>query len=87
MGHHHLCLFRGVLLSCKTRLHVIGMDAGQSVVRCFQTAVIVGGMAAQKQERLLKRCPEIVVATPGRLWELIQQVNTTEFVITRQSAF
>ncbi|CAH1773944.1 unnamed protein product [Owenia fusiformis] len=39
----------------------------------IKVAVIVGGMASQKQERILKRCPEIVVATPGRLWELIEQ--------------
>ena len=36
-------------------------------------AVVVGGMAPQKQARILKRCPEIVVATPGRLWDLIDQ--------------
>lgn len=36
-------------------------------------AVVVGGMAAVKQERILSKGPEIVVATPGRLWELIQQ--------------
>lgn len=32
---------------------------------------IVGGMAAQKQQRLLKQQPDIVVGTPGRLWELM----------------
>lgn len=32
---------------------------------------IVGGMASVKQERLLKKCPEIVVGTPGRLHQLI----------------
>ncbi|OMO95308.1 hypothetical protein COLO4_15998 [Corchorus olitorius] len=32
---------------------------------------IVGGMSAEKQERLLKTRPEIIVGTPGRLWELI----------------
>ena len=31
---------------------------------------VVGGMAKQKQERLLKRRPPIVVGTPGRLWDL-----------------
>lgn len=30
---------------------------------------IVGGMSTEKQERLLKTRPEIVVGTPGRLWE------------------
>ncbi|KAK0181215.1 hypothetical protein PV327_003517 [Microctonus hyperodae] len=38
-------------------------------------AVIVGGMAAVKQERILNKGPEIVIATPGRLWELIDQGN------------
>ncbi|KAI3874123.1 hypothetical protein MKX03_029799, partial [Papaver bracteatum] len=33
---------------------------------------IVGGISSEKQERLLKARPEIVVGTPGRLWELMQ---------------
>ncbi|VFQ76716.1 unnamed protein product [Cuscuta campestris] len=37
----------------------------------IRVVAIVGGMATQKQERLLKRRPEIVVGTPGRLWELM----------------
>ncbi|KAI3973256.1 hypothetical protein MKW92_022598 [Papaver armeniacum] len=36
---------------------------------------IVGGMAPEKQERLLKARPEIIVGTPGRLWELMQGGN------------
>lgn len=36
-------------------------------------AAIVGGLSSEKQERILKKGPEIVVATPGRLWELIQR--------------
>ncbi|XP_041070408.1 ATP-dependent RNA helicase DDX24 [Carcharodon carcharias] len=39
----------------------------------IRTAIIVGGMAAQKQERVLNCRPEIVIATPGRLWELIKE--------------
>ena len=31
-------------------------------------------MSPEKQERLLNKCPEIVVATPGRMWEMIQKV-------------
>lgn len=35
---------------------------------------IVGGISHQKQERLIsKHPPEIVVATPGRYWELVSQ--------------
>ncbi|XP_027118927.1 DEAD-box ATP-dependent RNA helicase 13 isoform X1 [Coffea arabica] len=41
---------------------------------------IVGGMSTEKQERLLKSRPEIVVGTPGRLWELMSggAVHLTE---------
>lgn len=41
----------------------------------IQIATVFGGLAAVKQERMLKKCPEIVIATPGRLWELIQTRN------------
>lgn len=41
----------------------------------IQVAAIFGGLAHVKQERVLRRCPEIVVATPGRLWELISSGN------------
>uniref|UniRef100_A0A3P9KHT7 ATP-dependent RNA helicase n=1 Tax=Oryzias latipes TaxID=8090 RepID=A0A3P9KHT7_ORYLA len=39
----------------------------------IKTAILVGGMAQQKQKRMLKRCPEIIIATPGRLWDLIKE--------------
>ncbi|XP_028572749.2 ATP-dependent RNA helicase DDX24 isoform X2 [Podarcis muralis] len=39
----------------------------------IKATILVGGMASQKQQRVLKRKPEIVIATPGRLWELIQE--------------
>ena len=34
---------------------------------------VVGGMAPQKQIRLLSKNPDIVVATPGRMWELMNE--------------
>ena len=37
----------------------------------LRVATVVGGMSVYKQERILRMCPEIVVATTGRLWELI----------------
>uniref|UniRef100_A0AAV2JJC9 ATP-dependent RNA helicase n=1 Tax=Knipowitschia caucasica TaxID=637954 RepID=A0AAV2JJC9_KNICA len=37
------------------------------------SAIVVGGMSQHKQRRLLKRRPEIVVGTPGRLWDLIKE--------------
>nr|XP_036847603.1 ATP-dependent RNA helicase DDX24 [Manis javanica]XP_036847604.1 ATP-dependent RNA helicase DDX24 [Manis javanica]XP_036847605.1 ATP-dependent RNA helicase DDX24 [Manis javanica]XP_036847606.1 ATP-dependent RNA helicase DDX24 [Manis javanica] len=39
----------------------------------IKTAILVGGMSTQKQQRMLNRQPEIVIATPGRLWELIKE--------------
>uniref|UniRef100_A0A8C0JEK9 ATP-dependent RNA helicase n=1 Tax=Chelonoidis abingdonii TaxID=106734 RepID=A0A8C0JEK9_CHEAB len=42
----------------------------------IKTAILVGGMAAQKQERVLNQKPEIVIATPGRLWELIKEKHS-----------
>lgn len=40
----------------------------------LQVASVVGGLSVQKQQRLLKKQPEILIATPGRLWALIQEV-------------
>ena len=53
-------------------LQVTKMLADVSTYTDIQIAAIVGGMAKQKQERILKKQPEIIVATPGRLWELIR---------------
>ena len=36
-------------------------------------ACLVGGMSIQKQKRLLSYKPSIIVATPGRLWELMDE--------------
>ena len=37
--------------------------------------VVVGGISQLKQERLLKKEPEIIVATPGRLMQMIEEVS------------
>lgn len=34
---------------------------------------LVGGMSIQKQERLLSYKPTIIIATPGRIWELLNE--------------
>ena len=44
------------------------LPAGRGAV-----AVGVGGMALEKQKRQLGARPEVVVATPGRLWELVSE--------------
>uniref|UniRef100_A0A914H5Q0 ATP-dependent RNA helicase n=1 Tax=Globodera rostochiensis TaxID=31243 RepID=A0A914H5Q0_GLORO len=40
--------------------------------RTLKVVAIVGGMSEQKQHRLLKSRPDVIVATPGRLWALRQ---------------
>ena len=45
----------------------VGKHAGIRVVP------IVGGMSQQKQTRLLHTRPEVVVATPGRLWDYMSR--------------
>ena len=35
-----------------------------------------GGLSVEKQVRLLSRGPAVVVATPSRLWDLVQEGNT-----------
>lgn len=51
-------------------------------------AVVVGGMSIQKQQRQLENIPDIVVATPGRLWEIIStsdellgQLRSVQFLV------
>ncbi|KPA81493.1 Atp-dependent RNA helicase-like protein [Leptomonas pyrrhocoris] len=40
----------------------------QVVVGC-----VVGGMAQERQQRVLNRHPHILICTPGRLWDLVQK--------------
>jgi ATP-dependent RNA helicase DDX24/MAK5 len=37
-------------------------------------AAIVGGMSSQKQRRIIDRGVDILVATPGRLWDIMGEV-------------
>ena len=45
-------------------------ECGESPVG---VVVVVGGLSVEKQIRLLSRRPSIIVATPGRLWDLMQE--------------
>ena len=38
-------------------------------------ATVVGGLSSLKQKRLLTRGCDILVATPGRLWDLCEEVR------------
>ncbi|CAK5274662.1 unnamed protein product [Mycena citricolor] len=51
-------------------------------------AAIVGGMSAQKQRRVLDRGVDVLVATPGRLWDIMQddddlanQIKSLKFLV------
>ena len=51
-------------------------------------AAIIGGLSVQKQERTLRKCPEIIIGTPGRLLSIIkdgdphlQKVNQIKFLV------
>ncbi|KAF7351230.1 DEAD-domain-containing protein [Mycena sanguinolenta] len=51
-------------------------------------AAIVGGMSAQKQRRILDRGVDVLVATPGRLWDIMQddddlakQIKNLKFLV------
>lgn len=39
-------------------------------------AAIVGGMSAQKQRRIIDRGVDVLVATPGRLWDILEDVRS-----------
>jgi ATP-dependent RNA helicase DDX24/MAK5 len=41
----------------------------------IKVVVVVGGISQLKQERLLRKNPEIIVATPGRLMQMIEDVS------------
>jgi len=56
----------------------LAAQLGQSAARYgrhtgFEHAVIYGGVSQRDQERKLARSPEIVIATPGRLLDLMRQ--------------
>ncbi len=50
-------------------------------------APIVGGMSIQKQRRVVQQTLHILVATPGRLWELMGEVRRVLLVLERETHF
>ncbi|XP_059609123.1 ATP-dependent RNA helicase DDX24 [Phlebotomus argentipes] len=60
---------RELAVQVRDHIKAVAVHTGVRVVAIF------GGLALVKQERLLRQCPEIVVATPGRFWELLKEGN------------
>ncbi|KAI9465910.1 ATP-dependent RNA helicase [Lactarius psammicola] len=53
-----------------------GREGGQPMPRSpplVSVAAIVGGMSTQKQRRILERGVDVLVATPGRLWDILEE--------------
>ncbi|KMS98717.1 hypothetical protein BVRB_3g069650 [Beta vulgaris subsp. vulgaris] len=66
-------LIRALIITPTRELALQVTDHLKKAATCtsFRVVPIVGGMSTEKQERLLKARPEIIVGTPGRLWELM----------------
>jgi ATP-dependent RNA helicase DDX24/MAK5 len=53
------------------------VDIPAKRIPLVSVAAIVGGMSAQKQRRILDRGVDILVATPGRLWDILEDASHT----------
>jgi superfamily II DNA/RNA helicase len=62
-----ICPTRELALQVAQHISEVSKPCGVRV------AAIVGGLAQVKQERVLALSPQVVVATPGRLWELMRE--------------
>jgi len=69
---HYNSKLRGLIMTPTRELAVQIKNHIQDILKMtnITVAVIFGGMSHEKQLRLLKRRPDIVVGTPGRIWEL-----------------
>lgn len=75
---------RELAIQIESHANQLGKELG------VQACSLVGGLAAAKQQRVLeKKRPAVVVATPGRLWDLMQEaqvpylkeLNKVKFVV------
>jgi ATP-dependent RNA helicase RhlE len=64
-----LCPTREIALQTQSFLDVVGQDHE------LETVCLIGGVSLGPQIKALRRHPDIVVATPGRLWDHYQRKN------------
>ncbi|KAH0835852.1 ATP-dependent RNA helicase [Lanmaoa asiatica] len=50
-----------------------GKNRNAHTLPLVSIAVLVGGMSAQKQRRILDRGVDVLIATPGRLWDTLEE--------------
>jgi ATP-dependent RNA helicase DDX24/MAK5 len=62
---------------CEHLKAVVSASAGSSEggVPRVSVAAIVGGLSLHKQRRVLERGADVIVATPGRLWDVLGEVS------------
>ncbi|TMW66540.1 hypothetical protein Poli38472_004305 [Pythium oligandrum] len=75
---------RGYVMNCKVLILTPTRELALQIQHHLEKMVpnreigivsLVGGMSMQKQMRVLSYSPEIVIGTPGRLWDLIDSNN------------
>jgi ATP-dependent RNA helicase RhlE len=64
-----LCPTREIALQTEAFLEVVGRD------HKLETVCLIGGVSLGPQSQKLRRHPDIVVATPGRLWDHYERKN------------
>ena len=67
-----ICIAPTRELALQVAKHLRAVAAGSLLERRGTIVTLVGGMAEVKQRRLLSFAPKVVVATPGRLYDLIE---------------
>ncbi|KAI9011548.1 P-loop containing nucleoside triphosphate hydrolase protein [Gaertneriomyces semiglobifer] len=77
----------GLILTPTRELAIQVVDMLKKVAQWAKVVAVVGGMSVEKQKRQVARHPHIIVATPGRLWELMSDdepflslLKTTHFL-------
>jgi ATP-dependent RNA helicase DDX24/MAK5 len=74
LSHSHLLAL--ILTPTRELALQVSRECDKLIPNKKQCGTIVGGLALQKQERILtKNKPPILVATPGRLWELVRFIQ------------
>lgn len=78
---------RELAVQVKQVIKIILGNCGEKEIYRFRTCLVSGGFAVEKQERELKKVPEILISTVGRLWDLIQAAQHESLETLSRSHF